>query len=772
MPAAKQSVRDLEIFDHLDDAVVVLDDSHRVVFCNGEAARFYGVSASDAVGQDLDSLFGVEAAPVPREEIWQMVDAEGSWRGEAIHVRRGGDRTRVDWSLRRFELVDRGLTGKVSVSRQIRASELAKSELWPVELPYRTLVENMNNGVGVQDQNGLVVYANRKLCEMLGYSRKELLGRPVTDFLDARNESILDAQLSERRRGSATSYGLSWLTKHGGELRTIMSPTPILDAEGAYQGTFAVTTDITERRQSERALRESEQRLRLMADTVEDVFWITDWISHRTLFVSQAYERVWGRTAESLYQSPTGWADAIHPDDRERAWEEFVGLEERDRYDEEYRVIRPDGSLRWIRDRGFPVRQPDGSVVQVVGIAQDITDHRQAEEQREALEAQIQHAQKLESLGVLAGGIAHDFNNLLMVVLGNASLALMGMTPESPARACVQDVETAAKRASELVKQMLAYSGKGQFVVERLNVNALVAEMVHLLEVSISKNATLEYHFADGVPNIAADATQVRQIIMNLITNASDAIGDKGGIISIATGAMECDQATLAGTYLDDDLPAGVYSYFEVSDTGEGMDPETRAKLFDPFFTTRFPGRGLGLAAVLGIVRGHGGAIEVHSEPNRGSRFKLLFPAMEPALGEGSVAAARVGEEPSGGGTVLLVDDDEMVRAVGKRMIENLGFEVRMAGDGRAALEVLAEHQEEILCVLLDLTMPRMGGEETLHELRRINENVVVILSSGYDETEIALRFAGKALAGFIQKPYTAAGLAQKLRESLRAGGQ
>ena len=685
---------------------------------------------------------------------------------------RGGDRIQVDWSLRGFELANRVLTGAVSVSRQIRDGELTEGA-WRADASlYRALVEDMNVGVAMQDQHGLIVYANRKVCEMLGYGREEILGRPVTDFLDARNQGILDAQLSEWRRGIAAPYELSWLTKRGDELRTLMSPTPILDSEGAYQGAFAVLTDITERRRDEQALRENEQRLRLMADTVEDVFWITDWISHRTLFVSRAYERVWGRTAESLYRNPTGWADAIHPDDRERAWETFVGLEERDRYDEEYRVIRPDGGIRWIRDRGFPVRQPDGSVVQVVGIAQDITNRRQAEERRQALEAQIQHAQKLESLGVLAGGIAHDFNNLLMIVLGNASLALTTMAPESPARAYMQDVETAAKRASELVKQMLAYSGKGHFAVERLNVNALVAEMVHLLEVSISKNATLEHLFADGVPDIEADATQVRQIIMNLIINASDAIGDKGGIISIATGAMECDQATLAGTCLDDDLPAGVYSYFEVSDTGEGMDRETRAKIFDPFFTTRFPGRGLGLAAVLGIVRGHRGAIEVHSEPKRGTRFRLLFPAMDSAPEEGIAAAAREGEGPGGGGTVLLVDDDELVRAVAGRMLENLGFEVRTAGDGRAALEVFAEHQEAIRCVLLDLTMPRMGGEETLRELRRIDENVEVILSSGYDESEIALRFAGKGLAGFIQKPYTAAGLAHKLREALRAGDQ
>jgi len=770
VPAAKQSARDLEIFDYLDEAVIVVDDSHRIVFCNAEAARFYGVSAPDAVGQALDSLFEVKDVPVPQDEIWRTVDAEGSWRGVAFHVRRGWDRIHVDWSLRRFELADCELTGAVSVSREIRSGELAEAARRAGDLPYRLLVEEMKQGVSMLDRNGLLVYVNRKLCEMLARSREEILGRPVSDFLDVRHQHIFDGQLSERRRGGGTPYELSLLTKGGGELQTFVSPSPILDAEGNYQGAFAVISDITEHVRAEEALRESEQRLRLMADTVEDVFWITDWVSHRTIFVSRAYERVWGRTAESLYQSATGWADAIHPDDRERAWEQFVGLQEHDRYDEEYRVIRPDGGIRWIRDRGFPVRQPDGSILNVVGIAQDITHSRQAEEQRQALEAQIQHAQKLESLGVLAGGIAHDFNNLLMVVLGNASVALMSMTPESPGRAHIQDVETAAKRASELVKQMLAYSGKAQFAVERLNVNILVGEMVHLLEISISKNATLEYHFAEGVPDIEADATQVRQIIMNLVTNASDAIGDKSGTISISTGATECDQATLASTYLDDGLPAGVYSYFEVSDTGEGMTPETRAKVFDPFFTTRFPGRGLGLAAVLGIVRGHKGAIEVHSEPNRGSRFKLLFPTMEPAEGKATVTAAGAGEEPSGGGTVLLVDDDEMVRSVAGRMIEKLGFEVRMAPDGRAALEVFAEHQQEIRCVLLDLTMPRMGGEETLQELRRIDPEVAVILSSGYDETEIAQRFAGKDLAGFIQKPYTAGDLAQKLAESLRAG--
>ena len=396
----------------------------------------------------------------------------------------------------------------------------------------------------------------------------------------------------------------------------------------------------------------------------------------------------------------------------------------------------------------------------VLARIRDITEQKRAEEGRKRLEAQMQQSQKLESLGVLAGGIAHDFNNLLTGILGHASLALMGLSPLSPARDNVKQIEITTRRAAELTKQMLAYSGKGRFMVEPLQISEVVEEMAHLLEISTSKKCVVKYNFAKGLPPIEADATELRQVIMNLVINASEAIGDKSGIIVVSTGMTHYDGAYLKDTYVDDSLPAGPYVYLEVADTGCGMTPEVRARLFDPFFTTKFTGRGLGLAALLGIMRGHGGAVKVYSEPGRGSTFKVLFPAAKAPISD----VQKVGSSQGvcrGTGTVLVVDDEEVVRELAREVLQDVGFTVLLARDGCEALEVFSTHSEEIRAVVLDLTMPHMDGVEAFSEMRRLRSDVRVILSSGYNEQDATERFAGKGLAGFIHKPYCAEDLSQ-----------
>ena len=401
-----------------------------------------------------------------------------------------------------------------------------------------------------------------------------------------------------------------------------------------------------------------------------------------------------------------------------------------------------------------------------VAIIRDMTERRRMENERRALEQQVQQTQKLESLGVLAGGIAHDFNNLLMGVLGNADLALEEISPVSPVSSCLQDIVTAAKRAAELCRQMLAYSGRGRFVVEAINLNELIREMSHLLEVSISKKVVLKHNMANNLPLVDVDATQMRQVIMNLITNASEAIGERSGVISLTTGAMECDQAYLHDIFIDTELPDGDYIFIEVADTGEGMDQETLKKIFDPFYTTKFTGRGLGLAAVLGIIRGHKGAIKVYSETGRGSTFKILLPASEQLVRDKGNGDADLQDWRSTG-TILLVDDEETVLTVGKRVLEKNGYTVLTAQDGREGLAIYKEHVDDICCIILDLTMPQMDGEETFREMRRVRKDVCVILSSGFNEQEITQRFVGKGLAGFIQKPYRATDLLTKLKSTL-----
>ena len=392
------------------------------------------------------------------------------------------------------------------------------------------------------------------------------------------------------------------------------------------------------------------------------------------------------------------------------------------------------------------------SANQVVWSARDITGRKQSEDERLKLEKQMLHTQKLESLGVLAGGIAHDFNNILTAIVGNADLALMRLNPESPAIENLHRIETAAARASDLARQMLAYSGKGRFVIEELDLNRLVEEMGHMLDVSISKKCVLRYNCYRPLPAMTADATQIRQIVMNLVINASEAIGDQSGVISITTGCLECTDAYLKDAWLSDQIPEGLYVFLEISDTGCGMSKDILSKIFDPFYTTKFTGRGLGMAAVLGIVRGHKGAIKVYSETGKGTTFKILFPAgtMPAELFNDKDGLAK---DWQGSGTVLLIDDEETIRALGSEMLKELGYQVVTAEDGRQGLEIY-QSRSDITLVLLDLTMPHMDGEQCFRALRLVNPNVKVIMSSGFNEQEVTHKFVGKGLAGFVQKPY------------------
>jgi len=415
-----------------------------------------------------------------------------------------------------------------------------------------------------------------------------------------------------------------------------------------------------------------------------------------------------------------------------------------------------------------PIDPDEDSLLESVAIScSHVIQSAMAEEEHRKLEAQIQHAQKLESLGILAGGIAHDFNNLLTGILGNAGLALMDMSPESPGRHSVEQIELAARRAAELPNQMLAYSGKGRFVVEQLDLARLVEEMAHLLQAAISKKVVLRYNIVRNLPAIEADSAQIRQVVMNLITNASDAIGDKSGVVTLSTGVMLADKAYLAQSYLNEDLPEGEYVFVEVADTGCGMDEATRAKIFDPFFTTKFTGRGLGLAAVLGIVRGHRGAIRVYSELGRGTSIKVLLPS----CGQTARTSSETREASpswSGSGTILVIDDEASVRRVATHTLERFGFEVVAAENGRKGIEAFRQLQNECVAVILDLTMPDIDGQQAFAELRRISPDVRVILSSGFSEVDVENRFTGQGLSGFLQKPYHPSELVETVRTVLQ----
>lgn len=696
------------------------------------------------------------------------------WWSSLVHA---GDRERVDASMRealdgttqiwsseyRFlradcsyaDILDRGYivrdergvaTRMVGVMIDVSERKQAEEALRASELRYRTLAETSGVGIWQVSPSGETIYANPAMCALLGYrDLNELREHPYESFFARESLRRIHREHRRRTEGLASSYEVT-ITRPDGTTRTAIAyGAPLFDSDGALHSRLGTFVDVTERKQAEEALREIESRFRQLTDNINEVFWLLDADTRVLVYASPAFERMWGFSLEEAAADPMHWQQAVHPDDRENV-RALVADPPSDSFSNEFRLQRADGELRWVRNRAFPVRDGEGRIFRYAGIMEDITD-------RKEFERHLQHSQKLESLGVLAGGIAHDFNNLLLGILGNADLALLELSPTSPGRKYIEDAVKICQRAAELCNQMLAYSGKGKFVIETIDLCGLVQEMSHLLEVSISKKAVLKYNFASNLPAIEGDATQIRQVIMNLITNASDALEEKSGVIVVSTGAMHCDREYLSETFLDEALEEGDYVYFEVADNGCGMSRETRARVFDPFFTTKFTGRGLGLAAVLGIVRAHHGAIKVYSEQGHGSTVKVLFPVCEQAL-DMMLDNEIVPELVAAGGTILLVDDEEPIRLVGRKVLERAGYAVLTASDGVEAVAVYREYSDTIAAVVLDMTMPHMSGEETFRELRRIRPDVRVLLSSGYSEGEATHRFAGKGLAGFLQKPY------------------
>ena len=614
--------------------------------------------------------------------------------------------------------------------------------------PVYTFIKEIEGG------QSRVILVSENFIDMIGRPAGEMLGRTMAELFPAEfARKITDDDLAVVREGKVVQLDEEF---NGRSYTTIKFPITRGDGKSLIAG---FTIDISERKRAEAALRKSEEDFRLLAEAMPQIVWITrpdGW----NIYFNQQWVTYTGMTLEESYGH--GWNIPFHPDDRQRAWDSWQNtVTNGTPYSLECRLRRSDGVYKWWLVRGVPVLDDQGTVLKWFGTCTDIDEFKKAEEERLAFEQQLRHAQKLESLGVLAGGIAHDFNNILMAIIGNADLALMKLNPESPVITHLHQIEKAASRAADLAKQMLAYSGKGIFLIENLDLNRMLEEMQHMLEVSISRKVVLQMNLAPRIPTLEADASQIRQTIMNLVINASEAMGDNSGVITITTGCREYDRSSLKGVWLNEDLAEGLYTFLEVADTGCGMDSDTLSRLFDPFFTTKFTGRGLGMAAVLGIVRGHKGGIQVSSTPGEGTTFRVLLPASGRPV-------AVVENQPAGGdwqgrGTVLLVDDEESVREIGGEMLQELGFSVVAAGDGKEAVDLFAA-RDDFALVILDLTMPRMDGEQCLRELQRIRGDVTAIISSGYNERDVMRRFTGHGVAGFIQKPYRLEALRQVLK--------
>ena len=511
----------------------------------------------------------------------------------------------------------------------------------------------------------------------------------------------------------------------------------------------SVIRDISSQKEVADSLQRQDSIIKAMFDAVPAAICLVDGPTRQFDWITPYIEKITGHTPEELLgQTPR----AFYADDKEyeRVGEAYKWFEWTDLVELEAVFQHKDG---YLVDIFLTAVKLDSKVLVCIV---DISERKKAAREKLEMERQLFHAQKLESLGILAGGIAHDFSNLLMSIMGNIELLSMSMPDASGYRKYICAIEKAIEKAAQICNQMLAYSGKGRLVTEYIDLSVAVEEMVAMLEVSISKAVTLELDLASDLFPVKGDPSQIGQVIMNLVINASEAIGDRQGTVRVSTASRECDSEYLSQGYNEDVLPAGHYVILEVSDTGCGMDAEVMGRVFDPFFTTKFAGRGLGMAALLGIVRGHKGTIMIDSAPGRGTSIRVFFPKGMERVAEDDktdmLPENNVWRIPDG--FVLLVDDEESLRELGRQFLEIIGCAVITASNGRECVDIFRKYQDEISCVILDLTMPGMGGEDAFVALRKIRPDLPVIMSSGYNIKELTSRFLDMNVQGFLKKPY------------------
>ncbi len=506
-------------------------------------------------------------------------------------------------------------------------------------------------------------------------------------------------------------------------------------------------------------LQESEARFRSVAETASCAIFI---YSDRIEYMNGAGSKISGYEIGEIIGEPL--SKLIHPLDKNlvetRAKARLKGDSVPLRY--EFRLQTKQGETRWIDFAAGTVRLGDRTLG--LGTAFDVTERVQANEAKLKVERRLLEAQRLESLGLLAGGVAHDFNNLLTVIQGNAGMLREAQDEPELAQGCLRNIEDTCRRASDLVRQMLAYSGRGRVHVQPLDLNRLVQEIAQLLSISIPKSVSLRYELAEGLPPVSADTAQLQQVVMNLVTNAAEAIGEAEGCVTLRSGVRDLGETDVTGLRVAEALKPGPFVYLEVADTGSGMDGETQARIFDPFFTTKFTGRGLGLAAMQGIVRGHGGGVEIQSQPGSGTIFRVYLPAGEEVLVPTLAAVPETSPAGwRGEGLVLVADDEPGIRDFARRVLERAGFEVILAADGVEAVKQVRAHQSEIRVALLDLTMPRLGGEEALADMRAMGFRAPVIRWSGFAQNDAAPDPAGI----FLRKPFSSEELLAVVRQAL-----
>jgi two-component system, cell cycle sensor histidine kinase and response regulator CckA len=743
--------RFLELTDSAPVMIWLTDEHGNLEFANKTYLKYFEVALEDVAGQRWKDLFHPDDYESYSQQFLAASIARRSFRSEVRGRNGDGEWRWFDcWAVPRTTELG-GSAGMVGCSVDITERKRAEERIRELA----AIVESSDDAIFGVTMEGTITRWNKGAEKIYGYTEAEVIGQSISILIPAGRPDEVPRTLGRLERGEVIIREALRRRKDGQEIYVSLTISPIRNPAGQIIGSSTVARDVTERERVEQELRESEERFRELTENINEVFWLADPDLQWTIYASPAYEIIWGRTCASLCAKPSAWLDAIHPEDR------FGVIEARKARSDvvcelEYRIVRPDSTVRWIRDRAFPVHDAGGRVIRMAGVAEDVTERRQ-------LEMQLRQAQKMEAIGQLAGGVAHDFNNLLSVISGHSELLTMMSPSDERWHDSIAEIRRATEVGSAAIRQLLAFSCRQILEPQVLDLNAVVAGAKKMLRPLIGEDVRLATLLQPRISHVRADLGQLNQVILNLAINARDAM-PQGGSLTLETREIDLDVAD-AMTHLY--VRPSRYVLLTVTDTGWGMPANVQAHIFEPFFTNKAEGQGtgLGLSVVLGIIQQSGGHIDVESKPGVGTKFKIYLPAVqEPVEGpEQSASFKAVG----GGETVLLVEDEEPVRNITTLLLENLGYRVLEAESGQEALRLFEASREKIDLLMTDVVMPDLSGRDVAEALRARNPGLKVLFQSGYTDDTVVRWGILHAEVDFLKKPFTLDVLARKVREVL-----
>jgi PAS domain S-box-containing protein len=745
------------------DAIVTLDASHHILEWNPGAEQIFGYSRDEAVGRSLDDLVSrpdvVEEAKAITKKV---LSGQHLVPLETVRYRKDGTPVNVIVASSPIQ-IEGELHGAVGVYTDITDRKRAEEALRVSEEKFRLTFESVPDAVTISRiEDGRYLSVNNGFCRITGYSKEEATGKTAFElglYVNPADRERLLANLQDK--GMVDGFEVQYRMKDERVLDTLLSGK-IFRYE-KKDCLVAVVKDVTQFKGTQEELRRSEKRYRDLFNSVSDLIYTQDLEGH-FLSANRAMTEIFGYEPEEFIGHKT--TDFMKPELRPLFYTEYIEKIKKQGHNEGVTsYFARDGRKTYLEYRSRLIKPGTGEPY-ITGIGRDVTERILAEKEIKKLNKQMLQAQKMEAVGTLAGGIAHDFNNLLQGILGFTQMLLMEKDGNDPDTAKLEQIEKAAHRASELTQQLLAFSRKVESNLRPVDLNQELEQVRNLLERTIPKMIAIELHLEDHLNVIRADPAQLEQVIMNFGVNARDAMPDSGKLV------FETENVTLDEEYCKAHLGArpGRYVLLSISDTGQGMDRETLEHIFEPFFTTKGvgSGTGLGLAMVYGIIKSHGGYIMCYSEPGEGTTFKIYLPVMEGDPVRNETETNRNAAVPEGGSeTILLVDDEEILRDIGKDILEKFGYTVLLAADGESAVELYRENPEDISLVILDIVMPGMGGKKCLEEILKMNPQAKVVMASGYSINGRVKEVLDGGARAFIKKPYELKQMLAEVRKVL-----